>query len=86
MNRLLQDAVAHHAPPTRSGQRLKFYYATQVGVDPPRFVFFVNDHRLVHFTYERYLENLLRERYIFEGTPIKLTFRTREREDRKAKA
>lgn len=82
LNRLLQDAVAHHAPPTRSGQRLKFYYATQVGVDPPRFVFFVNDHRLVHFSYERYLENLLRERYTFEGTPIKLTFRTRERTER----
>lgn len=82
LNRLLQDAVAHHPPPTRSGQRLKFYYATQISVDPPRFVFFVNDHRLVHFTYERYLENLLRERYGFEGTPIKLFFRTREREDR----
>ncbi len=82
LNRLLQDAVAHHPPPTRSGQRLKFYYATQISVDPPRFVFFVNDHRLVHFTYERYLENLMRERYGFEGTPIKLIFRTREREDR----
>ena len=82
LNRLLQDAVAHHPPPTRSGQRLKFYYATQVSVDPPRFVFFVNDHRLVHFTYERYLENLMRERYSFEGTPTKLIFRTREREDR----
>ena len=82
LNRLLQDAVAHHPPPTRSGQRLKFYYATQISVDPPRFVFFVNDHRLFHFTYERYLENLMRERYGFEGTPIKLIFRTREREDR----
>ncbi len=86
LNRLLRDATSHHAPPTKGGQRLKFYYGTQVGVDPPRFVFFVNDHRLVHFTYERYLENLLRERYIFEGTPIRITFRTREREDRKAKA
>ena len=86
LNRLLRDATSHHAPPTKSGQRLKFYYGAQVAVDPPRFVFFVNDHRLVHFTYERYLENLLRERYIFEGTPIRITFRTREREDRKAKA
>ncbi|MCW5849891.1 MAG: ribosome biogenesis GTPase Der [Anaerolineae bacterium] len=86
LNRLLRDATSHHAPPTKSGQRLKFYYGTQVAVDPPRFVFFVNDHRLVHFTYERYLENLLRERYVFEGTPIRITFRTREREDHKAKA
>lgn len=87
LNRLLQDAIAHHAPPTRGGQRLKFYYGTQVSVDPPRFVFFVNDHRLVHFTYERYLENLLRQRYVYEGTPVKLIFRTREREDRaRAKA
>ena len=83
LNRLLQDAVAHHPPPSKGTARLKFYYATQVGVDPPRFVFFVNDHRLVHFSYERYLENLLRERYSFEGTPIRIAFRTREREDRK---
>ena len=82
LNRLLQDAIAHHPPPTKGGQRLKFYYATQASVDPPRFIFFVNDHRLVHFTYERYLENLLRERYVFEGTPLRLIFRTREREEK----
>lgn len=82
LNRLLQDATAQHAPPTKAGQRLKFYYATQGGVAPPRFIFFVNDHRLVHFSYERYLENMIRERHGFEGTPIRLFFRTREREGR----
>ncbi|MFQ5595192.1 MAG: ribosome biogenesis GTPase Der, partial [Anaerolineae bacterium] len=57
LNRLVQDTVARHAPPSKAGKRLKFLYATQAGVDPPTFVFFVNDTRLVHFTYARFLEN-----------------------------
>ena len=77
LNRLLQDAVARHPPKTRAGRRLKFYYATQPEVDPPTFVFFVNDHKLVHFTYQRYLENRLREAYGFLGTPLRLVFRSR---------
>jgi len=75
LNDLVRDAVAAHAPPSKWGQRLRIYYATQARVDPPTFVFFVNDTRLVHFSYERYLENKIRERYPFEGTPIRLQFR-----------
>jgi len=77
LNRILQEAVARHAPPSKAGKRLKFYYATQAAVDPPTFVFFVNDPRLVHFSYERYLENRLREQYGFLGTPLRLSFRKR---------
>jgi GTP-binding protein len=75
LNSLVRDAVAAHAPPSRWGKRLRIYYATQPQVDPPTFVFFVNDVRLLHFSYERYLENRIRERYPFEGTPIRLQFR-----------
>ena len=71
-----------HAPPSKRGKRLRFYYATQAEVDPPTFVFFVNDPELVHFTYERYLENRLRERYPFEGTPLRLIFRKRSEKKR----
>jgi GTP-binding protein len=75
LNQLVQDAVAHHPPKSRSGRQLRFYYATQAEVDPPTFVFFVNDPELVHFTYKRYLENRIRERYHFTGTPLRLVFR-----------
>ena len=81
LNQIVQDAVSKHAPPSKAGKRLKFLYATQVSVDPPTFVFFVNDLRLVHFSYERYLENQLRERYEFLGTPLKLYFRNRDRDE-----
>ena len=82
LNRLVQEAVMRHAPPSKRGKRLRFYYATQAEVDPPTFVFFVNDPELVHFTYERYLENRLRERYPFEGTPLRLIFRKRSEKKR----
>jgi GTP-binding protein len=78
LNRIVQEAVARHAPPSKAGKRLKFYYATQADVDPPTFVFFVNDTRLVHFSYERYLENTLRTHYGFLGTPVRLSFRRRQ--------
>jgi GTP-binding protein len=77
LNRVMMEAVAHHSPPSKGGKRLKFYYATQAAVDPPTFVFFVNDTRLVHFSYKRYIENQLRKRYAFEGTPLRLSFRKR---------
>ena len=80
LNRLVEDATIRHAPPHKAGKRLKFYYATQASVDPPTFVFFVNDKRLVHFTYVRYLENQLRKRYGYLGTPLKLHFRSRGKE------
>jgi GTPase len=83
LNQLVQDATIRHAPPSKAGRRLKFYYATQVSVDPPHFVFFVNDARLVHFSYQRYIENQLRERYEFLGTPLRFTFRNRTGEPEK---
>ena len=80
LNKIVQDAVMRHAPPSKAGKRLKFLYASQVAVDPPTFVFFVNDQNLVHFSYERYLENAIRERYQFLGTPLRLSFRSRRLE------
>jgi len=80
LNRLVEDATVRHAPPHKAGKRLKFLYATQASVDPPTFVFFVNDTRLVHFSYERYLENQIRRRYDYVGTPLKLVFRSRAKE------
>lgn len=81
LNRLLRDAVSRHAPPQKGGIRVKFVYATQPAVAPPTFVFFVNKPDWVHFTYQRYLENKIRENYPFPGTPIRLVFRARS-EDR----
>jgi len=84
LNRLVQNALARHAPPSKRGKRLKIYYVSQPGVDPPTFVFHVNDPDLVHFSYERYLENRLRAAYEFPGTPLRLIFRRREsRSDRR---
>ncbi|MGD1995602.1 MAG: ribosome biogenesis GTPase Der [Anaerolineae bacterium] len=79
LNRLIQDAVARHAPPSKRGRRLKIYYASQPEVAPPTFVLHVNDSNLVHFSYERYLENRIREHYPFVGTPLRLLFRRRSR-------
>ena len=81
LNRLVRQAAAHHSPPSKWGKRLKFLYTTQAAVDPPVFVFFVNDPRLVHFSYQRYLENKIRELYPFEGTPIIMKFRPRAEGD-----
>jgi GTP-binding protein len=77
LNRLVEDATIRHAPPHKAGKRLKFLYTTQASVDPPTFVFFVNDKRLVHFSYERFLENQIRRKYGYLGTPLKLVFRSR---------
>lgn len=76
-NRLLQESMAKHPPPTRSGKQLKIYYGSQVRTDPPTFLFHVNNPDLVHFSYERFLENQIREAYGFIGTPIRLSFRGR---------
>ncbi|HEX2908054.1 MAG TPA: GTP-binding protein [Phototrophicaceae bacterium] len=78
LNQIVRAAVQKHPAPTKGTKRLKIYYATQVAVNPPVFLFHVNDTRLVHFTYKRFLENQLREAYPFEGTPIRLSFRPRE--------
>ena len=80
LNRLIRKAVAQHSPPSKWGKRLKIYYGSQAGVAPPTFVFHVNDPRLVHFSYQRYLENRIREVYPFTGTPLRMLFRPRRRE------
>ncbi|MBI4321937.1 MAG: ribosome biogenesis GTPase Der [Chloroflexi bacterium] len=77
LNQVVADALHSHAPPAVKGKPLKIYYATQSSVGPPTFVFFVNDPKLVHFSYERFLENRIREHFAFEGTPLRLTFRGR---------
>jgi GTP-binding protein len=77
LNELVQESIMRHHPPSKAGKRLKFYYATQPTVDPPTLVFFVNDKRLVHFSYQRYLENRIRERWGFEGTPLRMRFQGR---------
>jgi GTP-binding protein len=82
LNNLIREAMLKHAPPSRTGRKLKIYYGTQVRVDPPTFLFHVNDTELVHFSYERYLENQIREHYGFLGTPIRLSFRPRSRGDK----
>jgi len=64
-------------PPSKHGRRLKLYYASQVAINPPTFVVFVNDMTLVHFSYQRYLENKLRETFDFFGTPIRFFIRER---------
>ena len=78
INTILREATARHSPPSKYGTKLRFYYGTQVDVNPPTFVFFVNDERLVHFSYERYLENQIREHFKFEGSPLRLIFRGHE--------
>ncbi len=78
LNRLLRAAVQKHPPPQRGTRQLKLFFASQVAVDPPVFLFHVNDTRLVHFTYKRFLENQIRAEFPFEGTPIVLSFRPRD--------
>lgn len=77
VNNVVQQAIADHSPPRGGSKRLKFLYATQAEVNPPTFVFFVNDTRLMHFSYQRYLENKLRQSFGFNGTPLRLVFKTR---------
>ncbi|MCK4961795.1 MAG: ribosome biogenesis GTPase Der [Anaerolineales bacterium] len=76
-NRLLQQALSAHAPPARKGKQLKITFASQVRSNPPTFLFHVNDPELVHFSYQRYLENRIRHHYSFLGTPLRLSFRRR---------
>lgn len=75
LNDVLTDAVSRVQPPTDKGRRLKIYYMTQISVAPPTFVIFCNDAELFHFSYQRYIENKLREVFGFSGTPIRLVIR-----------
>jgi GTP-binding protein len=77
VNRILQKAQALHPAPTKAGKQLKIYYGTQIRSEPPTFLLYVNDPKLAHFTYQRFLENRIREEYPFLGTPIRLLFRRR---------
>jgi GTPase len=81
LNKLMRDAVDRHPPPQQGGVRVKFFFATQASVAPPTLVFFVNKPEVVHFSYQRYLENRIREEFPFPGTPLRLVFRPRS-EDR----
>ena len=81
LNDVVNEAISMTEPPAMSGRRLKIYYATEVSVQPPTFVFFVNDEALVHFSYRRYMENYFRKTFGFAGTPIKIIFRTRGKEE-----
>ena len=77
LNDLLGDAVIRHQPPSDKGERLKIYYMTQASTNPPTFVIFCNKAELFHFSYQRYLENCLRETFGFAGTPIRIVIRQR---------
>ena len=81
LNDIVNEAISMTEPPAMSGKRLKIYYATEVSVQPPTFVIFVNDETLVHFSYKRYMENYFRKTFGFEGTPIKIIFRNRGKEE-----
>ena len=77
LNSVIEEAVALHEPPSYKGRRLKIYFVNEEATKPPKFVFRVNDKKLIHFSYERYLENKLRENFDFTGTPIILKFKNR---------
>ncbi len=80
LNEIMSEAVAMQQPPSDKGKRLKLYYITQVSVKPPTFVIFVNDKKLMHFSYTRYIENRIREAFGFQGTPLKFIIRERKGE------
>ncbi len=78
LNDVLMDAIARNPTPTDKGRRLKIYYMTQVGSKPPTFVLFVNDPELLHFSYERFIENQIRNTFSFDGTPFRIIARQKK--------
>jgi GTP-binding protein len=80
LNDVLSNLIQVNEPPTKNGRRLKIYYATQPSALPPTFVLFVNEEKIMHFSYRRYLENGLREAFDFTGTPIKIVVRNKTEE------
>ncbi|WP_373792449.1 GTP-binding protein, partial [Jeotgalibaca porci] len=78
LNDVLMDAIARNPTPTDKGRRLKISYATQVAVKPPTFVLFVNEPELLHFSYERYIENQIRKNFEFDGTPFRVIARQKK--------
>ena len=81
LNEIMMEAVALQQPPTDKGKRLRLYYITQVSVKPPTFVIFVNEKYLMHFSYQRYIENQIRQAFGFRGTPLHLIIRERKEKD-----
>jgi len=81
LNDVVNDATGNLQPPLQGTRRLKIYYATQTGIQPPTFILFVNDENLMSFSYERYLENYFRKTFPLEGTPIRFILRERKKED-----
>lgn len=81
LNEIMTEACALKQPPSDKGKRLRLYYITQVATEPPTFVIFVNDRELFHFSYQRYIENRIRDAFSFVGTPIKLIIRERKDKD-----
>lgn len=81
LNELIRDAVSVNPPPSHRGKQLKIYFMTQADIQPPKFIIFVNDPELMHFSYLRFIENRLRESFGFEGTPLKLIVRGRKEEE-----
>ena len=77
LNELLAQATTRVQPPSDKGKRLKIFYVTQASVKPPTFIFFCNNAQLFHFSYQRYLENRIREAFGLEGTPIRIIIRER---------
>jgi GTPase len=82
LNKIIREAMLRHAPHTKQSRPLKIFMAQQVKVDPPTFLFHVNDKRLLHFTYERYLENQIRRVYPFTGTPIRFSVRGKGKKEK----
>ena len=81
LNQVLNEAIAIVQPPTDKGKRLKIYYMTQASTKPPTFVVFVNDKKLFHFSYERYLINQIRKEFTLTGTPVRMIVRERKDKD-----
>jgi GTP-binding protein len=77
LNNILSDAMARMQPPSKKGRRLRIYYITQTGTGPPNFVVFLNDPELFHYSYQRYIENRIRDTCGFEGTPVRFTVKQR---------
>ena len=77
LNEVIRESILLKAPPSYKGKRLKVSFTTQTGTKPPKFTLFVNSNKLIHFSYERYLENKLRENFNLEGTPIILEYKNK---------
>ena len=79
LNNVIRDAVMLNQPPSDKGKRLKIYYGSQTDVKPPKITLFINDKELTHFSYQRYLENKIRENFGFEGTSVRFEYREKRR-------